>query len=72
MDWNPVQGKESETKEEGNYLLFTAKPAERQKKLTILGEGLAKQSESQQCKFQWVSLLVPLTSNSQAVHANVV
>ena len=30
----------------------TAKPAERHKKITILGDGLAKQSESKQCKFQ--------------------
>ena len=29
----------------------TAKPAERQKKLMILRDGLAKQSEPQQCKF---------------------
>ena len=50
----------------------TAKPAERHKKITILGDGLAKQSESKQCKFQLESLLVPLTSNSQAVQVSVV
>ena len=53
-------------------LQYTAKPAERQKKLIILGDGLAKQSETQQCKFQFKSLLVPLTSISSAVQASVV
>ena len=46
-----------------------AKPAERQKKLIILGDGLAKHSEPQQCKFQLESLLVPLTSNRPTVQA---
>ena len=48
---------------------YTAKPAERQKKLTVLGDG---QSEPQQCKFQWACVLVPLTSNSPAVQATIV
>ena len=48
-----------------------AKPAESQKKLKILGDGLAKQSEPQQCKFQLESLLVSLTSISSAVQASV-
>ena len=52
--------------------VHTAKPAERQKKVNILAEGLAKQSESQQCKFELESLLVPLTSNSLSVQASVV
>ena len=51
---------------------ITAKLAECQKKLIILGDGLAKQSGPQQCKFQLESLLVPLTSNSPAVQASVV
>ena len=51
------------------HIPTTAKPAERQKKLTILGGGLAKQSEPQHCKFQLESLLVPLTSNSPTVQA---
>ena len=45
----------------------TAKPAERQENLTIIGDGLAKQSETQRCKFLLESLLVLLTSNSPAV-----
>ena len=55
-----------------HWMLCTAKPAVRQKKLTTLGDGLAKQSEPQQNKFQLESLLVPLTSNSPAVQASVV
>ena len=47
--------------------LNTAKPAERQKKLAILGDVLAKPSEPQHCKFQLESLPVPLTSNSSVV-----
>ena len=38
--------------------LVTAKPTERQKKLTILGDSLAKQSESRLCKFLWKSVQV--------------
>ena len=45
----------------------TAKTAMSHKKLIILGDGLAKQSEQQQGKFQLGSLLVPLTSNIPAV-----
>ena len=52
--------------------VLTAKPAERQKKLTLIGDSLAKQSEPQQCKFQLESLLVVLTSHSPAVQASVV
>ena len=36
---------------------ITAKPTERQKRLTILGDSLAKQSESRQCEFLWKSVL---------------
>ena len=50
----------------------TAKPAERQKNLTILGDVLTKQSEPKQYKFYWESLLVPLTCNTPAVQAGVV
>ena len=57
--------------EEAGHIV-TAKPAEHQKKLTILEDGLAKQSEYQQGKFQLESLLVPLTSNSPAIQASVV
>ena len=42
----------------------TAKPADCQKRATILGASRAKQSESLQCKFLWEPLLVPLTSRS--------
>ena len=49
-------------------ILHIAKSAERQKKETILGDGLAKQSEPQQCKFK----LESLESNSPAVQARVV
>ena len=53
-------------------MLCTAKPAVRQKKLTILEDGLANQTQPQQSKFRLESLLVPLTSNSPAVQASVV
>ena len=48
------------------------KPAERHKNLTLLGDGLAKQWEPKQWKFQLEFLLVPLTSDSPAVQASVV
>ena len=51
----------------GDNMLRTAKPAECQKSLIILGDGLAKQSDPQKCKFQLESLLVPLTSTSPAL-----
>ena len=38
------------------YLLNTAKPTERQNRLTILADSLAKQSMSQQCKLLWKSV----------------
>ena len=44
----------------------TVKPAERQRKLTLLEDGLAKQSEPPQRKFQLEYLLLPLTSNIPA------
>ena len=47
-------------------VVYTAKPAERQKKQIILGDGLGKQSEPQQCKFQLEPLLVPMSFNSPA------
>ena len=36
-------------------LQCTAKPTERQKRLTILADSLAKHPVSQQCKFLWKS-----------------
>ena len=51
--------------------VYTAQPDERQEKLKILGDGLAKQSDPQRCKFQFESLLVPLSSNALTVQASV-
>ena len=39
--------------------LHTAKPTERQKRLTKLANILAKQSVSKRCKFLWKSVRVP-------------
>ena len=51
--------------------VYTAQPDERQEKLKIFADGLAKQSEPKRCKFQLESLLVPLYSNALTVQASV-